>query len=92
MSGKYPKNANAVANLWSRTRTTRHRDTDKPARTTYVYDPKNNVNTRKICKQCAYREGFGNGYEYICACFLRTGVMRDLHPTNEHCETFKKRR
>lgn len=73
-------------------KTPKHRDPDEPVRSTYVYDPKNNVNNRAICKQCVYREGFGNGYEHMCTCFLRTGVMRDLNPTNEHCETFKKRR
>lgn len=92
MSGKYPKNANAFVNAWSRTCTTRNRDEDKHARTTYVYDPKNNVNTRAICKKCVYREGYGDGYNHICACFLRTGIMRDLHATNNNCETFKKRR
>lgn len=88
MNGHRPKNK-GLGSLGS---VPRRREPDEPARTTYVYDTKNNVNTREICKQCVYREWFGNGYEYMCTCFLRTGVMRDMHPTNEHCETFKKRR
>lgn len=88
MNGHRPKNK-GLGSLGS---VPRRREPDEPVRSTYVYDPKNNVNTRESCKQCVYREGFGNGDYHLCTCFLRTGVMRDLHPTNAHCETFKKRR
>lgn len=88
MNGHRPKNK-GIGSLGS---VPHRREPDEPVRTTYVYDQKNNVNNRAICKRCVYREGFGNGYEHMCTCFLRTGVMRDMHPTNEHCETFKKRR
>lgn len=56
----------------------------------YIYDPKNNVNTREICKTCRFRE-HADSATYVCTYFLQTGEMRDLNATDKHCETYKKK-
>lgn len=84
MNGHRPKNKN----LLTIGRTPHNHNSDSTARTAYVYDPKNNTDTRIICRTCVYRE-FIDGNKTCCMCFVRSGVPRDTNATNNHCATYK---
>lgn len=58
---------------------------------TYVFNPRNNVTNRAICKRCAHRQEIGVG-KIVCTCLIDTNVRRDQHATNSHCETFQEKR
>lgn len=82
----FPSNFSA-ARIWTGYSKPKHRENgEKP----YIFDEKNNVGTRSICKRCKFRRRYEPG-RYMCTCFPDTGVMRDKNATDKHCETFKKK-
>lgn len=44
----------------------------------------------KVCKDCAF---FFNSYSAaMCTCMADSGTPRDKNATDEHCDTYKKRK